>query len=109
MNGASSRPAAAEGHGAFVPLLLVVVAVLAWTVFQTTELLRQRDNLRAAHAAQEEALAQAQKIRAAADSLAGKTQKLAQAGNPNATLVIENLKRRGVTIDLSAKTPSPPP
>lgn len=97
------------GRSAFVPLLLGLLVLLLWTGFQTVELLGERRALRDAHAAQDAPLEQAQKIRAATDSLASKTQTLADSGNPDARIVITNLKQRGVTVNPTAKTLAPPP
>jgi hypothetical protein len=53
-------------------------------------------------------LAQAQRIRAATDSMVTKTRELADAGDPNAQLVIAQLRQRGVTINPNASTPPTP-
>jgi len=97
------------GHSPFVPLLLGLLVLLLWTAFQTVELLGERSALHDAHAAQDAPLEQAHKIRTAADSLASKTQTLADSGNPDARIVITNLKQRGITVNPTAKTLAPPP
>ena len=96
------------GRAPFLPLLLFMVAFLGWTIFQTTELIRERSSLAQTRSLQTAPLAQAQKIRVATDSMASKTQKLADAGNPNAQLVISQLKQRGITVNPNASTPPPP-
>jgi len=42
---------------------------------------------------------QAQKVRQTLDRLASETQRLADGGNANARLVVEELRKRGVTIN----------
>jgi hypothetical protein len=42
---------------------------------------------------------QAEKVRSTLDRLALETQKLADAGNPSARIVVDELRRRGVTIN----------
>ena len=95
-------------RGPFLPLLLVTIAFLVWTIFQTTELVRERSALSQTRSAQAAPIGQAQKLRTAADSMFSKTQKLADAGNPNAQLVISELKQRGITVNPNASTPTPP-
>ncbi len=92
----------------FLPLLLLVIAFLSWTVIETIQLLAERRALVDAATQQTAPLAEARKIRAAADSLASKMQALADKGNPNAQAVVLELKRRGVTINPGAVTPAPP-
>jgi hypothetical protein len=97
-----------QPRGPFIPLLLLLIGFVGWVGTQTTQLLRERWALKEMESRQAAALAQAHKIRLAADSLASKTQALAAKGNPNAQVVVAKLKERGVTIDPSAPTPEPP-
>ena len=97
-----------QTRGPFIPLLLLLIGFVGWAGTQTTQLLRERRALKEMESQQAGALAQAHKIRLAADSLASKTQALAAKGNPNAQVVVAKLKERGVTIDPSASTPAPP-
>jgi len=83
-------------------LTLVVLAVLAWFAFQTAQLVRERASLQAVRASQDATLVQAEKLRAQLDSIASKTLELAQHGNPNAALIVQELARRGVSINPSA-------
>jgi hypothetical protein len=105
----SDAPPIPAGRGPFLPLLLVALAVVGWTVFQTTELVREHRSLEETHASQTTALEQAEKVRTAADSLARKTQTLADGGNASAQLIIGNLRQRGISINPSAKPLMPPP
>jgi hypothetical protein len=97
-----------NAHRPFLPILLGLAAFLIWTIFQTTQLVGQRSSLSKTHEAQAALLEQSQKVRAANDSLAGKTQRLADAGNATAQFVTAQLKQRGITINPNAATQSPP-
>jgi hypothetical protein len=102
------EPSSPSVRSPFLPLLLLVIAFLGWTILQTTELFREHFALNATRVQQAAPLAQAQKIRAATDSLASKTEKLAEGGNASAQIVIAQLKQRGITINPNASTPTPP-
>jgi hypothetical protein len=71
-------------HGAFVPLLLVLVTLLLWFGFQTSQLLKERENLATLRSNQEAIYANAQKMRAQLEAIAADTARLAQAGHPHA-------------------------
>ena len=87
------------GRSYFIPLLLVAVALLIWTGFQTTQLLRERKYLKAVLTEQSPTVEQSQKLRAQLDSIAKGTLQLADQGNSNAKIIVEELRRRGVTIN----------
>ncbi len=99
----ASRGPSAQ-RGAFVPLLLGGLALLLWFVLQAWLLLDEEANLRAAHASQQQTVERAGKLRQSLDAIAADTQRLADAGNPNARLLVEELRKRGVTIN-----PNPAP
>lgn len=104
----SSRSRSAPaGASAFVPVLLMTAGMLAWSGFQLNHLLLESNALATARAGQEAQLQQAQKVRQALDSVANETRKLAEAGNANAKVVVEELRKRGVTINAApAATPT---
>jgi len=104
----ANEPSKSIPRGPFLPLLLFMVAFLGWAVSQTMDLIRERSALGQAWSLQNAPLAQARKIRASTSSLATKTQKLADAGNSNAEIVIAHLKQQGITISPNA-SPVPPP
>jgi F0F1-type ATP synthase membrane subunit b/b' len=93
-----------DRYNAFVPVLLVIVAALGWYGFQTVALIRDYRGLEETRAAQVTPVEQAEKLRAATDALAAKTQKLADGGNANAQLIVANLKQRGIVINPAAKS-----
>jgi hypothetical protein len=103
-----ARSGEAHSRRPFLPLLLLAIAFVGWSAMQTTQLLGDHRALRDAAAQQVEPLAAAQKIRVAADSLAAKTQALADKGNADARAVVARLKERGVTINPNAKPIAPP-
>ena len=96
----------------WLAVTLVTVAVAAWFAFQTYQLVRERNSLQEIKAAQEPTIEQAQKLRAQLDSISKKTLELAQQGNSGAALIVEQLAKRGVTINpkppTAPATPAPP-
>ena len=78
------------------------MALLGWMVFQARQLFTERETLAATHASQQLTVDNAGKLRASLDALAADTQRMAQAGNPNARLLVVELSKRGVTINPSA-------
>jgi hypothetical protein len=101
----SSRQSAQRGT--FVPLLLGGLALLLWFGLQTWLLLDEKANLRATHASQQQTVDRAGKLRQSLDAIAADTQRLADAGNPNARLLVEELRKRGITINPTAATAPP--
>jgi hypothetical protein len=103
---AARRPAEDRGPSAFIPVLILTASLAVWTGFQTYQFLKERDGLSVLRANQEVPLQQAQKVRQTLDQLATETQKLAEGGNPNARLVVDELRKRGVTINRPAQPPA---
>ena len=99
--------AEATSRSAFVPLLLGGLAVLGWLGFQAQQLYAERHALQTAYASQQQTVDNSAKLRASLDTLAADTQRLADAGNPNARALVDELKKRGVTIN-PASTPAVP-
>ena len=91
---------------AFVPILILGLALLAWFAFQATQLRMERDAMQATFAAQEKPMGDAKKLRDSLDVIAKGTAQLAESGNPGARLLVDELARRGV--NLQAKTPAAP-
>lgn len=101
----NSAPAKAE-HSIFMPLLLLASALVLWFGFQTVQLVSERSELVVIKGNQSAQVDAAAKIRVALDSLAASTQRLANSGNANAQLIVQELAKRGVTINPNAK-PAP--
>jgi hypothetical protein len=93
-----------EGPSPWLPVTLLTIAIVAWFGFQTYHLVRERFSLEAAKVAQEPTIEQANKLRAQLDAISKKMLELAQQGNAGATLIVEELAKRGIRIN-----PTPPP
>jgi hypothetical protein len=93
---------APAGHNAFVPLLLSTLALLVFFSFQAAQAYGQRQALLATHVAQQQTVDNAGRLRANLDALAADTQRMADAGNPNAGALVAELRRRGITINTAA-------
>ena len=85
-----------------LPLVLGLLALLSWLVFQTTVLWSERSVLATAHQGQQQTVDNAGKLRGQLDALAADTQRLADTGNTNAALLVAELKQRGITINPNA-------
>ena len=88
---------------AFLPVLLLALALVVWSSFQASQLNQERSQLANLRSNQEATYHNAQKMRAQLDSLAAGTQQLASAGNKNAQAVVSALQQRGITINTEAK------
>ncbi len=94
-------------YGTFLPHLLMAVALVAWLGFQAAQQVSERQQLAAMDAAfapQEQA---AQKVRTSLETIVTATAKLADEGNANAQTVIDQLKKRGVTVNAPAAPKTP--
>jgi hypothetical protein len=91
-----------SGPALLVPQLLFGAGLVIWAVFQTTVLVGERSTLSTLRANQTATIEQSIKLRAQLDAIAAKTQILADAGNAGARTIVEELKKRGVTIDPNA-------
>ena len=100
----SSETESQQDHASpWLAVTFVTVAMLGWFAFQTFNLVRERSALQSVRAAQEPTIERAQKLRAQLDAISKKTLELAQQGNAGAALIVEQLAKRGVTIN-----PNPP-
>ena len=93
----------------FIPLCLLGASWLLWAIFQMFMLITEGSNLRTLKANQENTVQQAMKVRAQLDSIAAKTAELAARGNQGAKTIVEELRKRGVTINPSANNPTATP
>ena len=88
------------------PVVLLTIALLLWTAFQTFQFGQERAALQRIRAAQEPTIQQAVNVRAQLDSIAKRTLELAQQGNSGAAAIVEELAKRGVTIKPDAAPPA---
>ena len=86
----------------FLPALLFALAFTGWLGFQTVQLVGERQQLAAARLNLDPLESNATKLRTALDALATATAKLATDGNANARVIVEELRKRGVTINPAA-------
>lgn len=102
------RPAAAapESRSAFAPMLLLTIAFAGWLGFQAMQQVGERQQLAALQAGLDPQEVAARKVRAALDAVANGTAKLANDGNASARLIVEELRKRGITINVTG-TPKP--
>lgn len=99
---AERRQRSEPGASPFVALLLLTLAFTGWAAFQSFLLAHEAYTLSGARDNQGAAVQNAEKLRQALDGLARDTAKLAERGNPNARLIVEELRKRGVTINPEA-------
>lgn len=92
----------------FVPLALLAVAVLGFFAAQSTQLYRERGSLHQLKESQQQPLDEAKKLRAQLDGVAADTARLAEKGNANAQRVIDELRKRGITINPDAPAQTEP-
>jgi hypothetical protein len=100
---------ASNGRGPFVPVLLLAASMIALLAFQTSQLYRDRTSLQQAKSAQQQAFDESRTLRAQLDGVAADTARLAQQGNVNAQRVVEELRKRGITINPQATAPAQDP
>src|SRR4030095_8565161 len=74
----------AVGFGVFVPVLLILFALIVQAAADHVELRTTRSQLDAQYTKQTEPLDEAQKLRSQLQAIAGDTALLAEQGNPNA-------------------------
>ena len=88
----------------FLPILMMGLVLLGWFCFQASQLRIERDAITAAITNQEKPVGESRKLRDSFYAIAHGAEVLADSGNPNARLVVDALKKRGITI-----TPTPTP
>ena len=88
-------------------LTLVVFSWCAWMVFQTVQLVRERNHLTQLKANQETALQEATKVRAQIDAITADTAKLAAEGNTGAQRIVAELRKRGFKVGADGKPAAP--
>jgi hypothetical protein len=82
----------------FLPLLLLALSLVSWFGFQGVQLALEQRQLQQAHTSLDAQYDAATKLRSALDAVATATAKLAGDGNSNARVVVEELRKRGITI-----------
>ena len=90
-----------------ISVWLTVLAVLIWYGFQGWNLQREQRALQTVRAGQESALQQAQQRRAQLQSIARRLVALSEQGHAGATLLVQELARRGYNPRAEAPAPAP--
>lgn len=89
-------------------LLLLIIALLAWFGFQTMQLVNERNSLKTLHSNQEQTIINSQKMRTQLDAIAAGTKRLADQGNANAQMVVQQLAKNGININPNAQATAAP-
>lgn len=97
----------ARPHNPFAAMLLLAVALVGWLGLQAWILTSERAQLEQLATAQTRQMEAAGKLRASLDAVAVATLQLAEGGNVNARVLVEQLRQRGVTIKPTSG-PQPP-
>lgn len=94
--------AAHRDHSVMLPTTLLGLAMLIVLGSQCRQLVLERDQLQEAVSRQATLVQNATALRARLDQVARETQLLADKGNVNARRVVEDLRKRGITINPGA-------
>lgn len=93
------------------PLALVAATLLGLIIFQTTAVVSERHNLKAAYAGQDTPFDQSKKVQVQLDALATGTLKLAGQGNKGAQAALDAMQKAGIkfSADKKDETAAPAP
>ena len=94
-----SGRSAEHTRAVFMPWLLLALAFVVWLGFQTYQLVGERQQMKLLRVGQDSAMEAATKLRGSLDAVATRTAKLSGEGNTNARVIVEELRKRGVTIN----------
>lgn len=86
----------------FIPMLILALVLAAWFGFQAVQLRAERAAMTDLLSNQEKQVQDSKKLRDSLDTIARGTAQLAANGNPNAKLIVDELKKRGITISPNA-------
>lgn len=104
---AAATPATAPpARGQGLPTTLLALSLLVVLGHHAWQAEQDRQALVAAHAGQQQTVDNATRLRGSLDALAADTQRLADAGNPNARVLVEELRKRGITIHAPVPAPA---
>ena len=95
-------------YSPFLPLVLLALGGVSWPAFQCYQLINEKQALSAVFSNQVRQFDDAGKLRISLDAIARETALLAGKGNASAKLVVDELARRGVTINPDAPPGTPP-
>ena len=89
-------------------VLLLMLALLIWGGFQATQLFKERQNLKQAFEKQEQLVDNGKKMRTQLDAIAAGTKRLADQGNANAQMIVQQLAKNGININPNAQGATAP-
>lgn len=98
---AVADPSRANSRSLAIPLGILSLALLVWVGFQTWQLVDEHARLVTLRTSQESLIANSKKLRVSLDTLALESAQLAAQGNPSARILVEELRKRGITINPS--------
>jgi len=81
-----------------IALVLIVISTLLMGVFRSVELVEERRSLSETRNQQDRAVEEAAKLRRQFDALAAGVVRPAAEGNGNAKTIVDEMRRRGVTL-----------
>lgn len=89
-----------QKYSVFYPLLVAMVAFVVLMGFQLVHIMDVRAQLNRQETGQSAILQNAQKMRTQLDAISLETAIMARNGNPNAKLIVGELQKRGITINV---------
>jgi hypothetical protein len=81
-----------------LPVAITAAALFLLVLFQTIQLIRERDTLGELRTAQEPTVQESVKLRSQLETLAGKTAQLANDGDASAKTIVEQMRRQGINM-----------
>ena len=101
-----NQPPSAPPRRLHIPLLIALVAFVAWQGFQMAEVVSSHSSLVAAREGQVGPLAESEQMQRQLTALVTGTRDLAQKGDPDAKAIVDAFAKRGVTF-VPPRSPAP--
>jgi len=93
-----NQPPTASQRTLQIPLLIALVAFVAWQGFQMLEVVQARSSLIAAREGQTGPMTESDTVRRQFNTLVGRTLELSRQGDADAKAIIDAFAKRGVTF-----------
>jgi len=91
----------------FLPIFLLGSSLFIWSIFQTSVLLKEREDIAATRGAQVAPLVNTTSMRKSYDALISEIRKVASSGNTNAQKILDAFERQGIHLDAVPNNSSP--
>ena len=101
-----NQPPSASPRRLHIPLLITLVAFVAWQGFQTVEVVSAHSSLLAAREGQNGPIGEAEQTERQLRALVAGTRELAQRGDADAKAIVDAFAKRGLTF-LPPRPPAP--